>query len=95
MCVCRTLASLRWCVGAGRASCQGRQGESFTPVREVVNAWSTTSLLVSLPPATNGGSVPALKPPKPFKPNVSPTQRIWTRAVLASPLYSTGTNYPQ
>lgn len=86
---------LRWCVAGGRACCQGRQGESFTPVQEVVNAWSTTSWRASLPLVNSGGFVQDLMPPQPFKLNVSPTQSIWTRAVLASPLYSTGTNYPQ
>ncbi len=86
---------LRWCVAGSRVCCQGRQGESFTPVQEVVNAWSTTSWHASLPLATSGGFVQALMPPQPFKLNVSPTLSIWTRAVLASPLYSTGTNYPQ
>lgn len=85
----------RWCVVAARASYRGRQGESFTLAPEVANAWSTTSSLASLPPATNGGSVPAPKPPQPYKPNVSPIHCIWTKAVLASPLYSTGTNYLQ
>lgn len=85
----------RWCVAGGRACCQGRQGERFTPVQEVVNAWSTTSWRASLPLATSGGFVQGLKPPQPSKPNVSPTQSIWTRAVLASPLYSTRRNYPQ